>query len=437
MFAGIWGAGIQYSFGGGYNWQSRNNGITCPYISGLLKAGDLLYACTMGSGLFVSFDNADNWHPRNNGLTNPYTSVVIEDDGILFAGTQGGGVFASSDTGKHWSAANNGLTNLNITSLVAAGGRIFAGSWGGGIFASVNNGTHWLPVNNGLNCKQINAVFASGQGVYAGTTAGAYYSNDDGSTWTLFTNGLPVYEIKSMGSCLGAVFAGTADHGVYLLENPDESWKSVNVGLSYATVNVLALDNQNIFGGTSMEGVWRSALSDIFILETNPDTLLLDWDTGSQGVLSIETSVEWSLQGFMPDWLKVNKTSGTGNDSLVFQTLKANTTSSRRDAVYFLFSPKAKTVTFTVSQKGRSETIEETGTIPLMIAPNPVADIVKITSPVPFKKIEVYNLMGKLIKDILIEATEINLNLSKEQKGIYFLSIYHNQAMTRRIIVLL
>jgi hypothetical protein len=165
--------------------------------------------------------------------------------------------------------------------------------------------------------------------------------------------------------------------------------------------------------------------------------LLLDWDTGSNAPLLIKTIVEWTFQGFMPDWLSVSKRSGTGNDTLLFQTLKANNTSGRRDAVFYLFSPKAKTATFTVSQKGKSEGIAASEVFSLKIYPNPTSGVIHVKSPFPVEKVRIYNLMGELIKEILQKTTDFMINLSEERRGIYYLSIYSKDSMISRKIVLL
>ena len=437
MFAGTWGGGISYSNGNGYDWLSMNNGLTCPYISDIRKSGDILYACTMGSGLFLSADNANTWNQRNNGLTNPYVTAMAMDGGKLFSGTQGGGLFFSADTGKHWSAVNNGLTNLNITALAISAGRVYIGTWGEGIFVSTNDGNSWQPCNIGLNCKQVNTIATNGQEMYAGTTGGVYHSNDEGLTWNPAGNELSGYDVSSLAFCLQSIFAATGGHGVFISDNQGESWKRMNIGLSDSSVNILVLNNMSLFAGTSRKGVWMSALSDIFTLKTNPDTLVLDRDAGNKKNLFIKTSVEWTLQGFLPDWLAVNKRSGTGNDSLVFQTLKANTGASRRDATLYLFSPKAKTATFTVSQRGKSEDISENEIIDLQVFPNPSPGIVTIKSALPVEKIRIYNPLGEMIREVLAKANEVRINLSGNQSGVYYIYIYLEKGMICRNIVIL
>jgi ligand-binding sensor domain-containing protein len=361
----------------------------------------------------------------------------VFDEGKLFVGTQGGGIFYSADTGKNWSAVNNGLTNLDITTLTITAGRVYAGSWGGGIFVSTNNGNHWKPINAGLNCNKAHVIQSSRTELFAGTSAGLYHSGDQGLTWIQLKKGLPEYEVRSLAFCLESVFAATDGHGVFLSNNRGESWESLNSGLSDSSVNVITMNNMSVFSGTSRKGVWMSALSDIFTLETNPDTLDLDWNTGSTQPLYIETNVEWTLQGFMPSWLTVGKSSGTGNDSLVFETLKSNITSSRRDAVFYLFSPKAKTITFTVSQKGRSEAVAETEVLSPQIFPNPTSGVFIIKSPVHIEKIRIYNPMGEFTKEMLPDATECSVNLSEERKGIYYISIYlKNRIFIRKIVLL-
>ncbi len=436
IYAGTWGAGIFHSAGNGYEWSSRNNGLQSCFISSILKIGDLLLAGTMGSGFYMSEDNGYTWNTGNYGLSNPYVSALASDGIRLFAGTEGGGVFFSADTGKQWSAVNNGMTDLNITTLAISQGKVYAGTRSEGVFISSMNEIQWEPVNYGLNDLQINTLSGRGAEIYAGTISGVYCSYDQAQTWNPVKSGLPGFSITSVGFCNESIFAATEENGIFVLTCRAEDWKKLNTGLADSSVQTLVLNSLNVFAGTRTRGVWICALSDIFTLETNPDTVVLNWDTGNSMMLTINTCVEWSLQGYMPDWLAVSKTNGLGSDTLIFTTLKPNTTTKKRQAVLYLFSPKAKTVTFTVSQKGETDAIEDLQEDFVTVFPNPTSGTVTIRSLIPPEKIVIFNTMGAVVKEINKKATEHTIVLSDAGGSIFYLSLFMKDGVISRKLVL-
>jgi hypothetical protein len=219
-------------------------------------------------------------------------------------------------------------------------------------------------------------------------------------------------------------------------EDKGASWKRLNGGLSDTSIHVFTVNNMNIFAGTGRQGVWISAWSDIFTMETNPDTLVLNREAGGKKPVFIITSVEWALQGFMPNWLSVSKTSGTGNDSLVFQSLQANTASGPRNAVFYLFSPKAKTITFMVSQRGVTDAVAENDDVQLKVFPNPASGNFQVNSPFRIKKIRICNPEGDAVREFLPESSEVMIDMSEDARGLYFMSVFlENATLTRKLLL--
>jgi hypothetical protein len=121
----------------------------------------------------------------------------------------------------------------------------------------------------------------------------------------------------------------------------------------------------------------------------------------------------------------------------VFQSLKANTGSVTREAELYLFSPKAKTVTFRVSQPGKTASAEEVEGGSIGVFPNPSSGFFSIKSPVPIERIRLYNHLGELIKSTDEKAMEYRFNLSDQAKGVYYVSIVLNNKLFRRKIVII
>ena len=165
-----------------------------------------------------------------------------------------------------------------------------------------------------------------------------------------------------------------------------------------------------------------------------------DWNNGVSRQLAIETSVDWTLQGSLPTWLAVNKTSGSGSDTLVFTTLKQNITSIRRDAVFYLFSPKAEMVTFSVFQKGKAETTGGEDACFGKIYPNPASGYANIEFKPPLPKacrLKVFNSSGILIKSDEYPAglAKGTFDISGFPEGLYFVQLIGGDFQTMNKLV--
>lgn len=67
--------------------------------------------------------------------------------------------------------------------------------------------------------------------------------------------------------------------------------------------------------------------------------------------------------------------------------------------------------------------------ISLVVYPNPVEDVLLITSDQTIQKIEIFNTLGQQILSATTNATEYNLSVSTLNKGIYFLKINSNKTI--------
>ncbi|HPS61950.1 MAG TPA: hypothetical protein PLK82_02755 [Bacteroidales bacterium] len=435
VFACTRGAGLHHSPGNGYAWQSVSKGLTCPYPMDISGFGGLLVTGTLGAGIFFSADNANNWYSGNNGPSNPYVTNVIGKEGILFAGTRGGGVFASSDTGKSWIPVNTGLTDGVITTLVGSGEHIYAGTYSSGIFRTGNNGDFWEPCGAFPQGKQVNGILTIGAEIYAGTSTGMYHSTDSGSTWGMVT-GFPACPVPSLAFTNGTLFAATTGRGMQVSDDGGEHWNGYNTGLVDSSLNVIALSDMNIQGGTNAKGMWMRALSDFFRIEIAPDTVRLGWQSGSPGDLIVDSKVEWTLQGFLPIWLTVNKKSGTGSDTLTFRSTAENTGTVERKAILYLFSAKAKMVSVMITQRGRSQGISCDTVGDLVIGPNPVAEILWIRNRSAISRLRMCNALGEVVWESPRPEKEFGIDVSRFSPGLYSLTaFFRDSEVTRKIII--
>jgi hypothetical protein len=188
----------------------------------------------------------------------------------LFAGTDSSGIFLSTNNGTSWTAASNGLINTNtnllnpsVYALAVSNTNLFAGTGnfigiGGGVFLSTNNGTSWSVASNGLPYSYVYAVAVSDTNLFAGTeTGGVFLSTNNGTSWTAVDSGLTNPRVQAIIVSGTNLFAGTFGGGVFLSTNNGTSWTAVNNGLTNKYVKSLAVFGMNLFAGT-LGGVFFS-----------------------------------------------------------------------------------------------------------------------------------------------------------------------------------
>ncbi len=79
----------------------------------------------------------------------------------------------------------------------------------------------------------VGLLESDGQRLYAIGDTGFYLSFDDGYTWRWrdIGRGIDEFYISAIGSGDGAVYVGTADHGVFRSDDGGNTWKQINEGL--------------------------------------------------------------------------------------------------------------------------------------------------------------------------------------------------------------
>jgi len=103
--------------------------------------------------------------------------------------------------------------------------------WGesGGIYVSSNGGSSWVLA--GLKDTGLVSVAINNNTLFAGGLRGVYRSTDNGVSWNVFDNGLPVGQIiRQLISTDGVIFAVRID-GVFRSGDDGQSWEAVNAGL--------------------------------------------------------------------------------------------------------------------------------------------------------------------------------------------------------------
>lgn len=209
LFAG--GAGEVYkSTDSGVTWTSIFNTGGINFIHSMTSINDSVYIATNGAGIWKSIDLGLTWINIANGLPTDSVRSIVSSGNDLILGTKGYGVYHSTDGGLSWVPKNSGLPlNSDVIEIIITNNRLIISTLSG-VFFSDNLGLTW---NQTLtSASKVQALFAYGNVVLAGGlntsgNEGVFRSFDDGTTWSLFQDGLP----NSCEYLVGA-FGVTADY---------------------------------------------------------------------------------------------------------------------------------------------------------------------------------------------------------------------------------
>ncbi|HLP17440.1 MAG TPA: T9SS type A sorting domain-containing protein [Bacteroidota bacterium] len=127
----------------------------------------------------------------------------------------------------------NGPFGGTVNALATSGSSVFAAT-ACGIFRSADQGVSWTMASNGIPVSIVgytSTLAVSGGSVFVGCYYWIYRSTDDGTTWTLQQNGIPAGTyISTLASRGTALFAGT-NHGVYRSIDNGSNWMQAGSGL--------------------------------------------------------------------------------------------------------------------------------------------------------------------------------------------------------------
>jgi photosystem II stability/assembly factor-like uncharacterized protein len=239
--------------------------------------------------LFVVSNSNAQW--RNTNFPSFYygifNSITIGANGLIFVSTEKNGVFRSTDNGSTWNSVNNGFIKQGnvydvrqiainpITSMVFC---LSSSS----LYTSSDMGEHWIP-----NSTRIEGVimtrfrFDSIGNIYIANGINILFSDDNGNTWKVISDGLlsagqfvqdvqigpddSVYAITS-----GHLSGGYTVDKISILGRPNNKWIALNspvVGsspwkLSFNSDNQILTLCGDLYLSTNGGSSWKKIFSD-------------------------------------------------------------------------------------------------------------------------------------------------------------------------------
>lgn len=208
------------------SWYQLNAGLDETTKFNAVKTFDnKVLAGSNTKGIFISDDEGEHWSQSNSGLSNLTVRCIFIFNDEIFAGTNDG-IFVSEDAGKSWNSVYpafqiNGFTSLNkkifsahnkgvavsgdggktwvpiieensFHNISTDGKQIFGMSYKPELLKTTDAGLQWSKSDNGLPNLYTFMVVNTGSNLLAGQWDGIYKSDNDGDSWTKYSNGLPV-----------------------------------------------------------------------------------------------------------------------------------------------------------------------------------------------------------------------------------------------------
>ena len=199
---------------------------TGGYVNDIcLDTAQNVYAVTY-SGLFFQASNGNTWskvtaYPGGSG-----SNVFVDKQNRLYV-SSGSNVYIGTNNGANWTSGT--LPSSAGTISNDAFGNLYSTS-GNRAYRSVNNGVTWTRIDQGItglaldtSLSQIINNISGDTFIYAATIWGLFMSNDQGTTWTIASQGI---QSDPNGFWLfnnGRQVANT-DLGTFIKNAPDTAW---------------------------------------------------------------------------------------------------------------------------------------------------------------------------------------------------------------------
>ncbi|MFZ4474978.1 MAG: DUF7619 domain-containing protein [Saprospiraceae bacterium] len=253
----------------GENWIQMI-GLSAPEVieSGFFVKGDTIYQQTYQSILFAPQFGAHGWDTLCS-IDFGLNATISLKDNYFQCSYQNGKLLAIIDAQTGIITQINpppNTTNQFKSYLQKIGNRLIFATPEGYVYTSDNMGQQWLKAQSEFLYYNYtdNRLYQLQSGLYLCRETGILRSTDQGSTWDfLYSVGLPkgnqegyktVTSLVQEGNTLFATFPFS---GVYFSVDFGNNWQAFNEGLESTRGRCLAVQDGQLFVGTSTCGVWR------------------------------------------------------------------------------------------------------------------------------------------------------------------------------------
>jgi len=365
-----------------------------PEVYSFASIGNNIFAGT-NKGLYFTSDFGNNWTEVKNGLPEydpndyprPTINTIYVDNNKIYVGYESHGVYCSKDNGDSWEALDNGLLK-GVKAIDIIEPYIYVGTSSGYLWRGlqsesakflnlstdnltlqyqenskttfeINSNTNWtlsssetwLTMDKFVGSNNSIVTITSEENTLDNPRSAIITASAEGlqsKTITVTQNGQEEF-ITVTPQSITISGANNSSGSFEIKSNTtwaitgDLSWIALNKtnGANNSTINISASENSNtnprsttllIKSPTNIQTQITITQNTIFSnLTVNPKSLKLGSAESSSAIFDIASNGDWTIFSSQ-SWLKLDKTSGTGNSSITV-TASANTNTSSRNAI--------------------------------------------------------------------------------------------------------
>lgn len=190
--------------------------------------------------IIYSDDNGNTWQASITNIPSQYTSPFYrlrKFNNKLYA-LAVSKIFSSDDNGLNWQIVNypNIPSNSGATDIYKSNDTILIGTDIKGMYCSYDNGTSFNKILDGFPNSNINThqFFMSNSGeIYSTSLQGVYKVVNKFNSWQSFNDGIDNMYFSSIINLENNLFIGTSRQGVFRSNDEGISWDKKSNGLEY------------------------------------------------------------------------------------------------------------------------------------------------------------------------------------------------------------
>lgn len=410
----------------------------------------LIFISSLAQAQFWT-ENASGFPLSSTGLS----KIHIVDDNLVWATGYDGinpnvnvqRFTTSSDAGTTWTAgtinvgnANLGISNIsgvNATTAYVAVHPRGAGQQGG-VWQTTDTGATWTrqtsaAFNSASSFANVVHYFNTNDGVAIGDPAGGFWeiytTTDGGTTYTRVPTGnIPAPLTNEVGYLAQYTFLGD---NLWFTTSTGRVYHSANKGMNWTVFQSPLSD----FGGTNLSGDISFSTPNKGLIQDNSGNLFITQDAGQTWNVVTISGTGFPYGGAIAYIPGTTRVVSTGGDSALAGTSYStndgttwiNVSTDQHVDVAFLDEDTGYSGGFsTVSTQGGvyvySDTVlssyDNLATQKFSIYPNPTVDVIHVQSEDSIEKITIYDLNGRLLKNISHTKT---LYVKDLTAGLYFI----------------
>jgi photosystem II stability/assembly factor-like uncharacterized protein len=235
--------GMCRSVDNGETWTScPGYGTQTPYV--MAAHGKTLFAGN-NQGVFRSADDGALWSLRPE-IDDEVWALAVTGNNLLAAGLRTG-LYRSTDDGVHWRSVDSLL--LGIKSFAVIGDTILAATYNS-VLISTDSGTTWTPLDFKLPKSRIQSLYVRGRVILAEVADTIYMSKNRGADWTEVNCNVPftvARYIVTNGSTVVVGLKSMAYYGLHRSTDNGTTWTMISNGPQESNLMTLFMHANGVF----------------------------------------------------------------------------------------------------------------------------------------------------------------------------------------------